>query len=80
MRSYLDHYVDLSENETRHSARGLLGEDNYLVVLAEKGDAGFKAFGKIILPVFKDVYDIICVIGRSFTRFIIPKSRPPLPG
>ena len=74
MRYDLDHYVDLSENETRHSARGLLGQDNYLVVLAENRDAGFKAFSKIILLIFKDVYDIIRVIGRSFTRLIIPKK------
>ena len=80
MRYDLDHYDDLSKNETRHSARGQLGQDNYLVVFAKNGDAGFKAFSKVILLIFKDVYDIIRVIGRSFTRLIIPKSRPPLSG
>ena len=52
MRSNLDHYVDLSENETRHSARGLLGEDIYLVVLVEKCHTGLKAFSKVILLIF----------------------------
>ena len=49
-------------------------------MLAENVDVGFKSFSKVILLIFKDIYDIIRFIGRSFTRLNIPKSGPPLSG
>ena len=59
---------------------GATGEVNYLVVLAEKGHGGLKAFSKIIMLIFKDSYDIKCVIGLGLTRLVVPDSCSLLPG